>query len=618
MKLRICALALGMLAATSAAFPAFADTTATRHAFAVEGDHFVLDGKPFVIRAGELHYARVPRAYWRARMKMAKALGLNTITTYVFWNLHERQPGQWDFSGDLDVAAFVKMAQEEGLYVILRPGPYICSEWDFGGYPAWLLKTPGLRVRSLDPRFMQAGGNYLKHVGEQLASLTVSRGGPIIMVQVENEYGSFGNDHDYMAAVKQQLIDAGFDAQFFHADGPERSLFDGGGLPGLPGVLNFTGGPKDAEESFNWFATYSPAAPRMVGEYWAGWFDHWGEKHHVTDSKNEAAFIDWLLARDISFNLYMFNGGTSFGYTAGANYAKDPAYQPDTTSYDYDAPVDEAGRVTPKFHALRAAIEKHLPAGETLPPIPANPAMIAIPRFELNESASLLATLPTLAKPVESDYPKTMEELGQDFGYVLYRHRMGKTQTAALDVGEARDRVTVMADGKPLATLYRGAGQHKTAPLALTQGQTLDLLVENMGRINFGAKLVDERKGLIRGVELGDDEVSKWQMYSLPLRDLSGLKFGKANPAPGPMFWRGHFAVSKIGDTFIDMRGWNYGQVWVNGHHLGRYWKIGPQQSLYLPGTWLRPGKNEIIVLDGEAGARHSVQGVTDPVFETH
>ena len=201
---------------------------------------------------------------------------------------------------------------------------------------------------------------------------------------------------------------------------------------------------------------------------------------------------------------------------------------------------------------------------------------------------------------------------------MLYRHRMEKTQTAPLNVGEARDRVAVMADGKPLATLYRGAGQHKTAPLALTQGQTLDLLVENMGRINFGAKLVDERKGLIRGVELGDDEVSKWQMYSLPLQDLSGLKFGKANPAPGPMFWRGHFAVSKVGDTFIDMRGWNYGQVWVNGHHLGRYWKVGPQQSLYLPGTWLHPGKNEIIVLDGEAGARHSVQGVTDPVFETH
>ncbi|TLY49327.1 MAG: beta-galactosidase, partial [Gammaproteobacteria bacterium] len=500
------AILLALIPLTPArALPLAAPST---RSFGVQGDHFALDGKPFVIRAGELHYARVPHEHWRARLRMARAMGLNAITTYVFWNLHEPQPGHWDFSGDLDIAAFVRMAQEEGLYVILRPGPYVCAEVDFGGFPGWLLKTPGLRVRSLDPRYMQAAGEYLKQIGAQLAPLTIAHGGPIILVQIENEYGSFGNDHDYVAAVRQQLIEAGFDAQFYHADGAERRLQDGGALPGLPAVMNFNGTPKDAASAFAFFAKYHPGAPRMVGEYWAGWFDHWGERHHTSDVDNDAAFVDWLLTRDISFNLYMFEGGTSFGYLAGANYDSKTPYQADTTSYDYDAPLDEAGRVTPKFHALRAVIAKHLLPGETLPEIPPSPQTLAIPRFELTQSVRMRDALTALGKPIESEYPLSMEDLGQDFGYVLYRHRVVADTSGMLDIGEARDYAIALVDGTVRATLYRGANEHAVSSLALRGGQTLDLLIENMGRIGFGAKLVDERKGLTQGVTLGGQELA--------------------------------------------------------------------------------------------------------------
>jgi len=355
----------------------------------------------------------------------------------------------------------------------------------------------------------------------------------------------------------------------------------------------------------------------MVGEYWAGWFDHWGERHHTSDVDNDAAFVDWLLTRDISFNLYMFEGGTSFGYLAGANYDSKTPYQADTTSYDYNAPLDEAGRVTPKFHALRAVIAKHLLPGETLPEIPPSPQTLAIPRFELTQSVRMRDALTALGKPIESEYPLSMEDLGQDFGYVLYRHRVVADTSGMLDIGEARDYAIALVDGTVRATLYRGANEHAVSSLALRGGQTLDLLIENMGRIGFGAKLVDERKGLTQGVTLGGQELARWQMYTFSSADLSRLKFHSGSAPDAPAFWHGRFDLAQAGDTFIDLRGWGKGQVWVNGHHLGRFWKIGPQQSLYLPAAWLRAGRNEIVVLDTQAGATHSVQGLRDPVFAT-
>lgn len=602
-----------ILLALSMSPPAFAAATS----FAIEGAHFLRDGKPHVIRSGEIHYPRVPREYWRDRFRKARAMGLNTIQTYVFWNLHEPEPGRFDFSGNLDIAEFVRIAGEEGLDVIVRPGPYICTELDFGGFPAWLLRTPGLRVRSFDPRFLRASARYLKRLGRELAPLMVTRGGPIVMAQIENEYGSFGRDRDYMEAIHRQMLDAGFDVPLFTADGAGPRYFEGGPLPGVPVVVNFGGGIEAAKAAFEELEKFRPGGPRMVGEYWAGWFDHWGEEHHVTDAAAEAEALDWMLANDISFNLYMWHGGTSFGWLPGANYSKETPYQPDTTSYDYDAALDEAGRVTRKYRAFREVIARHLEPGESLPEVPADAPTVAIPRFALSESIALLDALPRLSRAKRDSFPRPMEELGQSHGFVLYHKRLAAAAKGKLDIDEARDYATVMADGEVIGKLDRRFGE-RGFDVDLPAGTTLDVLVENMGRINFGAKLVDESKGITRWVRIGNEELTDWTMYPLPLDDLSGLEFRAGlGDAARPTFRRGSFELEQPADTFLDTRELGKGHVWVNGHHLGRYWSIGPQQTLYVPGVWLEPGRNEVLVLEVESGRSHSLQGLTDPVFAT-
>ncbi|MEH6415930.1 glycoside hydrolase family 35 protein [Pseudomonas sp. CGJS7] len=585
--------------------------------FAIEGDRFVLDGKPHVIRSGEMHYPRIPREFWRERLRQARAMGLNTVTTYVFWNLHEPEPGRFDFSGNLDIAAFIRIAKEEGLDTIVRPGPYICTELDFGGFPAWLLRTPGLRVRSMDPRFLAAGERYLRRVHQELAPLLSSRGGPILMMQIENEYGSYGRDRDYMRTAQRQMIEAGFDLPLFTSDGAGPHYFEGGPLPDVTAVINFDGDVADAEAAFDALREFRPRGPRMVGEYWAGWFDHWGETHHTTPPERAASTVEWFLQRGISFNLYMFHGGTSFGWLAGANYSREMPYQPDTTSYDYDAPVDEAGRITAKYRALRETIGRHLQAGETLPPLPeAGAPTIAVPRFALRESVALLDALPMLSKPVSAKLPRNMEALDQNYGFVLYRASVPAKARGKLTVDEVRDYATVLADGKPVGTLDRRFGEREL-DADLKPGTRLDLLVENMGRINFGARLDEERKGITRSVRVGAEEVFDWTHYSLPLSDLSGLRYSQ-RAQTGPAFWRGEFRLDRAGSTFLDTRGWGKGHVWVNGHHLGRHWKIGPQQTLFVPAPWLRQGRNEVVVLDVEGGAaERSLQGLTDPVYDT-
>ena len=583
--------------------------------FAVDGRQFVRDGKPHVIRSGEIHYPRVPREYWRDRLRKARAMGLNTVQTYVFWNLHEQVPGKFDFSGNLDVAAFVRIAQEEGLDVIVRPGPYVCTELDFGGFPPWLLRTPGLRVRSLDPRFLRASAAYIKRVAEELAPLQVNRGGPIVMVQVENEYGSFGRDRDYMQAIRAQYVAAGFDVPLFTSDGAGPRYFEGGPLPDLTAVVNFGGGRQDAIEAFDALAAFRPQGPRMVGEYWAGWFDHWGEPHHTTDGASEADALDWMLANGISFNIYMWHGGTNFGWMPGANYSRTQPYQPDTTSYDYDAALDEAGRPTKKYLAMREAIAKHLPAGERLPEVPRSAPTIIIPEFELIESQSLLDALPVLSTPKTDLFVRSMEELEQNYGFVLYRRTMPVPAKGTLQVDEVRDFATVLVDGNVVGTLDRRVAKH-AMDVDLHVGATLDLLVENMGRINFGSALVQERKGISNSVAIGDNELTGWTMYPLPLDDLSRLQFAQGAIAAGrPAFWRGGFELKAPGDTFLDVSGLGKGHVWVNGHHLGRYWNIGPQQSLYLPGVWLRRGHNEVVVLEVQDIGKRRLRGISEPRF---
>ena len=578
------------------------------HTFGWEGQHFLLDDKPFQIISGEMHYARVPRPYWRQRMRLMKAMGLNTLTTYVFWNLHEPRPGEFDFSGNLDISEYIRTAQQEGLWVILRPGPYICSEWDFGGFPAWLLATPDMKVRSTDARFLAAAERYLKRVGQELAPLQITRGGPIIMTQVENEYGSFGDDKTYMRAIRKMIVASGFDVTFYTADGASRLAQ--GTLPDVLSAINF-GATDPPEKEFARFDQFRQNVPKMCGEYWVGWFDAWGQNHHTVPADLPAAGLDWMLGQGISVSLYMFHGGTSFGYMSGAN--KYAVYTPDITSYDYDSPVDEAGRTTPKFFALREVIKKHLPPGTVLPDPPPAPAMIEIPRFELNESASLFDSLPA---SVTSEQVKSMEMLGQSYGLILYRTKATASGKAVLKITEPRDYALVYQNRKQVAVIDRGLNQ-TSAEVELDASQPLDIVVENMGRVNFGPNLVNERKGITESVSLNDQTLTGWQIFPLPLAGVARLKFSAA-PQSGPSFYRGSFDLHALGDTYLDMRGWGKGLVWVNGHNLGRYWKIGPQQSLFVPAEWMRTGKNEVVVFDYESGGQHSLAGIRQLVFETN
>jgi beta-galactosidase len=594
--------AAGLAPVTDAPGPAGA------HTFGYQGEHFLLDGKPFVILSGSMHYPRVPRPYWQDRMRKMRALGLNALCTYVFWDLHEPEPGKFDFTGNLDVAAYVRAAQEAGLWVILRPGPYICSEWDFGGLPPWLLSTPGLKVRTTDARFVDAAAKYLRKVGEQLAPLQITRGGPIIMTQVENEYGSFGHDHDYMNAIRKAIRDAGFEVTLYTADGSEAAELRGGAFPDLPIAINF--GQGDPSPEFANFAKFRQGATRMCGEYWDGWFDHWGEEHHVTSPEEAARGVEWMLSRGISLNLYMVHGGTSWGFMSGANF--DGSYQPDISSYDYDAPIDEAGRPTRKFSLIRDVVAKYSPRGTRLPGLPAPLPMIEIPRVELREAAVLDGLL---GKPVHSDQPLPMEALGQNYGFVLYRTQVANGLKGLLELKDVRDYAVVSQGGRRLGVLDRRLKQH-ALEVDLEGGAPLDILVENMGRINFGPRLVDDRKGIVGQVALAGSPLAGWKNYPLPMTDLSRLHFSSSNPKV-PAFFRGQFELKSLGDTFLDMRGWGKGYVWVNGHNLGRYWKIGPQQSLFLPATWLKQGTNSVVVLDLEPGDHRTLQAAKDPIWAT-
>lgn len=582
--------------------------TPATHTFGWKGEDFLLDGKPFVIRGGEMHFSRVPRERWRDRLRMMKAMGLNTVGTYLFWNLHEPRPGEFDFSGQNDIAAFVRTAQEEGLWVILRPGPYACAEWEFGGFPSWLLKTPDLRIRTSDPRYLAAATRFLGEVGKRLAPLQVAHGGPILMVQVENEYGSFGADHGYMGSIRDALRKAGFDGALYTADGPTPKMLDGGTLPDVLSVVNFGADPAGA---FAELEKFRGKTPRMAGEYYPGWFDHWGEQHHTGQVDDILKDIGWMLERDVSFSLYMFHGGTSFGFMNGANYSDKEPFQPDTTSYDYGAPLDEAGRPTPAYHALRELIGKHLKPGEALPDVPPSPPMIAIPRFRLTESAPLASLL---GEPVRATRPLTMEEIDQSYGFVWYRTRVPKAK-ATLEAGDVRDMALVYQDGKRLGRMDRRLGQ-RSIEIDTNAERPLDLLVENMGRINYGSRLMDERKGLLEPVRFAGKPLLDWEMYRLPLDDLSKLKFS-ARAGDAPAFHRGSFRLSQLGDSYVDLRGWDRGHVWINGHHLGRYWRIGPQRTLLVPAEWLKRGRNEIVVLELEGTGGGSVQGLADPVFDT-
>ena len=571
---------------------------------------FLLNGQPFVVKAAELHYPRIPRPYWDQRIKMCKALGMNTICLYVFWNIHEQQEGKFDFTGNNDVAAFCRLAQKNGMYVIVRPGPYVCAEWEMGGLPWWLLKKKDIRLREDDPYFLARVKAFEAEVGRQLAPLTIQNGGPIIMVQVENEYGSYGVNKQYVSQIRDIVKASGFDkVTLFQCDW--ASNFEHNGLDDLLWTMNFgTGSNVDAQ--FKRLKQLRPETPLMCSEFWSGWFDKWGARHETRPAKAMVEGIEEMLSKNISFSLYMTHGGTSFGHWAGAN---SPGFAPDVTSYDYDAPINEYGHATPKFWELRKTMQKYN-GGKRLPDVPKPAApIITIPKMTLTEFCPLDLGM---SMPTTSHDIKSFEEMNLGWGAMFYETKLPQIEKSSrLSLNEAHDYAQIFIDNKLIGMIDRTKNEKSIKLPPVKQGTTLTILIEAMGRINFG-RAVKDFKGITESVtidtEINGHDVSyhlknwvivpisdshKTAQYAFDKLDETNRCFSPINfSSPSIGYYRGYFNLKKVGDTFLNLEQWGKGQVYVNGHALGRFWRIGPQQTLYLPSCWLKKGRNEIIVMD--------------------
>ena len=578
---------------------------------------FLLNGEPFVVKAAELHYPRIPRAYWEHRIKQCKALGMNTICLYVFWNFHEEKPGEFDFTGQKDLAEFCRLCQKNDMYVILRPGPYVCAEWEMGGLPWWLLKKKDIRLREDDPYFLERVAIFEKEVANQVAGLTIQKGGPIIMVQVENEYGSYGESKEYVAKIRDIVRGNFGDVTLFQCDW--ASNFQLNALDDLVWTMNFGTG-ANIDEQFAPLKKVRPDSPLMCSEFWSGWFDKWGANHETRAADDMIAGIDEMLSKGISFSLYMTHGGTNWGHWAGAN---SPGFAPDVTSYDYDAPISESGKITPKYEKLRETLAKYMD-GKKQAKVPDDIPTISVPAFEFTEVAPLFANLP---EPKSDDTIRTMEEYDQGFGSILYRTTLPKIdRSATLTVTEAHDYAQIFIDGKYIGKLDRRNGEKQLDIPACAEGAQLDILVEAMGRINFG-RAIKDFKGITEKVELKNEgrttELKGWKVYNLEDRyeGYKGLKFEplkSVKDAQGqrvPGCYRATFHVEKPGDTFLNFETWGKGLVYVNGYGIGRIWEIGPQQTLYVPGCWLKEGENEILVFDIVGPKEARTEGLEEPIL---
>ncbi|SFC30900.1 beta-galactosidase [Xylanibacter ruminicola] len=573
--------------------------------FTVGNKTFLLNGEPFVVKAAEVHYPRIPRPYWEHRIKMCKALGMNTLCIYVFWNIHEQREGQFDFTDNNDVAEFCRLAQKNGMYVIVRPGPYVCAEWEMGGLPWWLLKKKDIRLRERDPYFLERVKIFEQKVGEQLAPLTIQNGGPIIMVQVENEYGSYGQDKPYISEIRDCLRGIyGEKLTLFQCDW--SSNFEKNGLDDLVWTMNFGTG-ANIDHEFARLKQLRPNAPLMCSEFWSGWFDKWGANHETRPAKDMVDGMDEMLSKNISFSLYMTHGGTSFGHWAGAN---SPGFAPDVTSYDYDAPINEFGGTTEKFFQLRKMMQKY--SKKPLPAIPSRPAnMINIPAFEMKEHADILLGADSL---VMNSPLRTMEELNQGWGSMVYITSLPEIDMpSVLTLNDGHDFAQIFIDSTYIGKIDRVRNEKSLLLPAVKKGQELKILIEAMGRINFG-RAIKDYKGITESVTLSTDKdgheliwnLKRWDIFTIPdsyAAAKKALDTAKRDSLTkmvfkGSGYYRGYFNLKRVGDTFLNMENWGKGQVYVNGHAIGRFWSIGPQQTLYVPGCWLKKGKNEVVVLD--------------------
>jgi len=566
---------------------------AKMHTFEARNHQFLIDGQPTVIVSGEMHFGRVQPEDWDLRIKQAKAMGLNTVCFYLFWNQVETQEGKFNFIGMTDVRRVLKLCQDNGMWAILRPGPYCCAEIEYGGIPSWTLKYPDVKIRTNDPKYVEWSRKYLAQVYHQVGDLQVTKGGPLLMVQVENEYGIIANGNiDYMKSLTQVFKDVGFDVPLFTCD-PTTPVWGNAALR-VPGLMYGRNGLK-TDQAFQQSAAGIGDFPVFVPEVYTAWFSGWGEAIATRNSTipQITSWANYLLDHNYSFNLYVFFGGTNYGFSNGCNQ-----YLPVQTSYDYSAPIDEAGRTTEKYRVLRDLLGTRLKA--TLPPIPPDPAVIELPPITFAQKEPLLATLP--ARPTQvSDKPVSMENLGQDYGFVLYRKKFPAGLKGTLELKKAMDYTVVMINGRTVAKAFVGYGP-ASSKVALNESGpvTLDLLVYNLGRISVPVSSETQArasKGLIGGAFLDGTELTGWENYSLPMAD--GAKF-KASDAPhtGPTLYRATFNLAKLGGTFLDLRNWSFGAVWVNGHNLGRFWDHGGVRSLFVPGNWLKQGENEILVLE--------------------
>ncbi|UII20875.1 beta-galactosidase [Fulvivirga ligni] len=569
--------------------------------FDIGNGSYLADGKPIHIYSGEMHYSRIPKEYWRHRMKMVKAMGLNTIATYVFWNYHEVAPGVWDFTSEnKNLAEYIKIAQEEGLYVILRPGPYVCAEWEFGGYPYWLQNNPDLQIRTNNQAFLDSCRVYLTKLAEQVADLQLSKGGNIIMTQVENEFGSYvsqredisANDHlIYRTKIYKMLQEVGFEGPFFTSDG--SWLFEGGAIDGVLPTANGEGNVNNLKKAVNKY--HNDQGPYMVAEFYSGWLDHWAEEFITIGSQSLVDQTKTYLENGVDFNFYMVHGGTNFGFTSGANYNEEHDIQPDLTSYDYNAPISEAGWPTEKYMALRELMTAHV--SYKIPDLPDMIPVLEIPEIKISQAYDALSYIKKQVA-IKNDTPLTFEKLGQASGYVLYKKRFTQPISGKLQIKGLRDFATVYVNGKMKGQLNRVFNNYEM-DINIPFNGTLEILVENLGRINYGAKITENNKGIISPVLINDYEITgNWEMYQAPFDQVPSFIDNTSPKKGNPVIYEASFKLKKTGDTFLDMSNWGKGIVYVNGHHIGRYWHVGPQQTLYIPGCWLNKGENEIVIFE--------------------
>ncbi|UOQ48442.1 beta-galactosidase [Gracilibacillus caseinilyticus] len=562
---------------------------------------FYLDEKPFQILSGGIHYFRVVPEHWEDRLQKLKALGLNTVETYIPWNFHEPKKGEFHFSGLGDVEKFIELAHQLGLYVILRPSPYICAEWDMGGLPSWLLKENNLVLRSSEPTYLKHITDYYNVLLPKFKKHLYQNGGPVIAMQIENEYGAYGNDLEYLSYLKKLYQKHGLDTFYFTSDGPE--FIEQGSLPDVTTTLNF--GSK-VESAFATLDKFKPGSPKMVAEFWIGWFDYWSGEHHTRDAQDAADVFRELMTHKSSVNFYMFHGGTNFGFFNGANHYD--IYYPTITSYDYDSLLTESGQPTEKYRKAKEVLADYIEVPEDYQ------SKIQTKSFgevQVTESVSIFDTLPEISRKVQHITPLSMEQIDQSYGYTLYKTTVNRQGDLKFDIDAIHDRGFIYINGVYVDTVYKNDKDTERTLHFPRQENVLEILVENMGHANYGEHLSDQ-KGVVKNIWLGEQYWFNWDMYAIELDTLPENYAGSENRYP--KFFKGHFTVAETADTYVDLEGFTKGNVFINGFNLGRYWvTVGPQRRLYVPGPLINEEENEIVILELENAATDSVQLVDEP-----